>query len=62
VAAYLIIGQGLDIVEVIDSHSLYVIVNGHWDTAMLLNDLNHVWNVDAHHENLTALGEFPGLN
>jgi hypothetical protein len=62
VAAYLIVGQSLDIVEVIDSHGLYVIVNGHWDTTVLFDNLDHVRNVNAHHENLTALGEFPGLN
>jgi hypothetical protein len=61
VGAYLIVCQGLDIVEVIDSHGLYVIVYWDWDTPMLLNDLNHVRNVDAHHENLTTFGEFSGL-
>ena len=42
----------LDVIHPHWHHRVEVEVNGNWHKAVLFNDLNHVWNVYASHDDL----------
>lgn len=59
--AYLFIASSLDIIIRLRVHRVDIVIDWNGNTAILLDDSNHVRNVHTHHHDLSASWELARL-